>query len=509
MKRFAILLALVLFLSTSRVVVWADNATEATEIETSETQTEETETETEKVEPETETEEAETETEEPETETEEPETETEEPETETEEPETETEEPETETEELETETEELETETEEPETETEEPETETEEPETQTPETEATPPEQESEPALVIVIDPGHDSKHSGASENGIVEENTVLKIGHYLKEELSKYQNVKVYMIREGKECAFPGTSSAKLCNEARVAYAKSVGADVIVSLHLNSFTNSRAKGSLILVQNNNYDAKVGKASQTLGQKILKGLVALGLSDGGLVKKNSEASDGYYPDGSRADYYQILKLAKLAHVPAVIVEHAYVSSPSDVAKVLATENGLKALALKDAQGIVDYYGLSLKKGCVAGELPDLQNVPATQPKPTPEPEEETKPEQNSKPEQKPTQESETEPEISSETEIDLETEKETETEIATEMETQVSEESESQLMQEESESELINEDTSDDATVDGEAKEFPRDTVVGIVGVFVAIGITALAFYQKKRNTVYKKDEE
>ena len=60
---------------------------------------------------------------------------------------------------------------------------------------------------LVIVLDPGHDSTHAGAGGNGVREEKAVLRIGLYLREELNKYENVKVYMVREGEGCAFPDT--------------------------------------------------------------------------------------------------------------------------------------------------------------------------------------------------------------------------------------------------------------------------------------------------------------
>ena len=168
MKRYIMMLAIVLLFVMGTEAVWADYEVESTEIESVETESTEVES--------TETESTETES--------------------------------TETER--TEEESTETESEIPDTETEVP----------------VPEEPEPEPVdeLVIVIDPGHDSKHAGARGNGIVEENTVLKIGHYLKEELNKYQNVKVYMIREGKDCAFPDAKSAKYCNEARIAYAKSV---------------------------------------------------------------------------------------------------------------------------------------------------------------------------------------------------------------------------------------------------------------------------------------------
>ena len=248
-----------------------------------------------------------------------------------------------------------------------------------------------------------------------------------------------------------------------------------MIVSLHLNYHTNTKGKGALILVQNNNYDSEVGRISQALGKKILSGLVELGLSDGGLVKKNS--SDKYYPDGSVGDHYQILYHSKKVHIPAVIVEHAFVSSPSDVAMVLSTENGLKALAIKDAQGIVNYYGLTLKKGCVAGELPDIQKVPETQVKPTPEPEPEATPAPKPTPE--------------------TESEVETETQVQEETETQVPEETETEMIPEESENE---EETSiEDIPVEGKPKGFPWDKVAGIVILLIAGGITGMIGFRKK----------
>lgn len=436
MKRFIAIITLMLLLIVGTEAVWADNEVESTEIESTEiesTEVESTETES---------------------------TETEEPETEL--PETEIPEPE---------------------------DTETESPETEITGTEIPEPEEPTE-QFVIVIDPGHDAKHAGARGNGIIEENTVLKIGHYLKEELSKYQNVKVYMVREGKECAFPDAKNSKHCNESRIAYAKSVDADVIVSLHLNYHTTTSGKGALILVQNTNYDSQVGKISQALGKKILNGLVELGLYDGGLVKKLS--NDTYYPDGSVADYYQILYHAKKVHIPAVIVEHAFVSNPTDVAMVLSSEDGLKALALKDAQGIVEHYGLTLKDGCVAGELPDIQKVPQTQTKPTTEPQPEEKP--STPPENTP----ETETQIPEETETQLP--KETESEMVTEENTEIEE------MNSEEDT------TQEDTAVVGEEDTFPWDKVAIVVALFAVGGIGGAAgvyTYRKKQNSMHKKDEE
>lgn len=352
---------------------------------------------------------------------------------------------------------------------------------------------------LIIVLDPGHDSKHAGAGGNGVREEKAVLKIGLYLREELNKYENVKVYMVREGEACAFPEThsmsESSKRCNEARVAYAESVGADVIVSLHLNSFASGNPSGVLAFVQNNNFDANAGSISQNLGRSIVNSIAELGLANGGIVAKGSDwdtkPEEYYYEDGSIADYYRVLRYAKKVHIPAVIVEHAFLSNASDVAKVLSSEEGLKSLALKDAEGIVEYYGLTLKEGCVAGELPDISSIPGTQSKPTLI----TQPE----PTPQPTPDPETESEVETEEETEVVTESEEETEIEV-----IPEKTETEVMPEETETEMV--------PVEGEPKEFPWGGALLFAGLFIAGGIGGFAgvrYYLKKQSALHKKDEE
>ena len=88
---------------------------------------------------------------------------------------------------------------------------------------------------VVVVLDPGHDATHAGAiGVNGLREEVLTLKIARYCKEELQQYSGVTVYMTRESEACPNPGTSSTN-DNARRVAYAKSVGANVYVSIHMN----------------------------------------------------------------------------------------------------------------------------------------------------------------------------------------------------------------------------------------------------------------------------------
>ena len=213
---------------------------------------------------------------------------------------------------------------------------------------------------IVVVLDPGHDSTHAGASANGIKEEVVNFKIAQYCKAELEQYYGVTVYMTRDSEACPNPGTTSTA-DNAARVAYAASVGANVYVSIHNNS-AGSSAHGVEIYYPNSNYNAAVGEIGSQLADKILSQLTALGLYNRGTKIRNS-GDNTLYPDGSLADYYGVIKRSKEVGIPAIIIEHAYLTNASDVSNYLSTEEQLKALGIADATGIAQYFGLSKTNG--------------------------------------------------------------------------------------------------------------------------------------------------
>lgn len=208
----------------------------------------------------------------------------------------------------------------------------------------------------VVMLDPGHDATHGGANKNGLREEVLTLKIAQYCKAELEQYKNVKVYMTRNSAACPLPGSTSVA-DNLNRVSTAASVGADIYVSIHLNSAGSGTPKGAEVFYPNSNYRPAIGSAGANLATQIQRQLVALGLNNRGISIRNS--GDGSrYPDGSLADYYAVIKHSKNAGFPGVIVEHAYVSNASDAA-FLKSESNLQALGVADATGIAAYLGLS------------------------------------------------------------------------------------------------------------------------------------------------------
>lgn len=213
---------------------------------------------------------------------------------------------------------------------------------------------------IVVVLDPGHDNTHAGAHQSGLKEEELNLKIAKYCKAELEQYAGVTVYLSRpEDGSCPHPGTSSTD-CNAGRVAYAKSVGANVYVSLHLNSNGNTSAHGAEIYYPNNNYNSSIGAAGGQLADSILNQLGALGLNVRGKKTRNS-GDNTTYPDGSLADYYGVIRRSKLEGIPAIIVEHAFMTNAGDVNTFLNNEDGLRRLGVADATGIAAYFGLQKK----------------------------------------------------------------------------------------------------------------------------------------------------
>lgn len=223
---------------------------------------------------------------------------------------------------------------------------------------------------IVVVLDPGHDGSHGGTSGNGVAESEVNLKIAQYCKEELQKYSGVTVYMTRDSQTCPYGGSSvGAKTCNEGRVAFAKSVGANIYVSLHNNSASSESVSGVEIYYPNTNYNPTVSQTGEELASQILSQLTALGLKNRGTkIRTCSDHTSEYqYADGTQADYYAVIRNCKKEGIPAIIVEHAFITSSSDVANYLSSDEKLKKLGVADAQGIAEYY--NLKQGFQINEI--------------------------------------------------------------------------------------------------------------------------------------------
>ena len=214
---------------------------------------------------------------------------------------------------------------------------------------------------LTVVLDPGHGGTDGGASYFGYKESNLALQIAAYCKAELDTYDGIKTYMTRTTDQ-TMGATQVESLDN--RVAIAAKYGADVLVSFHLNASTNSTANGVSVYYPNSNYNPTAGNTGNGLAAKIQAKLVALGLKDNGTKIWN--ASETTYPDGSLADYLGLIRRAKNAGFPCVLIEHAFLSNSGDVSNYLNSADKLKKVGVADAAGIAQYYGLKKKTAKVS-----------------------------------------------------------------------------------------------------------------------------------------------
>ena len=208
---------------------------------------------------------------------------------------------------------------------------------------------------VVVVLDPGHGGKDPGTAHNGLVEKDLNLKIAQYCKNELKEYTGVTVYMTRE-TDILLGNNASEDLWN--RVAKAKGWGADLFVSIHINS---GGGKGAEVWYPTENYNANIGKQGKEVAQEIIEELKKIGLSthgNGGIYTKLADGSKYEYADGSSGDYYGIIRHSKNAGFPGIIVEHAFIDNEDDAAK-LKDESFLKRCGVADATGIAKYFGLS------------------------------------------------------------------------------------------------------------------------------------------------------
>ena len=199
----------------------------------------------------------------------------------------------------------------------------------------------------------GHDATHTGASGNELKEEELTFKVAQYCKQALEQYQGVTVYMDRDSISCKYPGQSTSYCLNQ-RIKDAAALGATVFVDIHFNT---GGGTGAEVYYPNKSYNEGIHQEGQNLANKILSELSALGLTNRGAKIKDGTTGETD-SNGNKDDYFTTNYLSKQYGMTGVIVEHAFLDSASDAAK-LKDENFLKKLGEADAAGIAATYGFS------------------------------------------------------------------------------------------------------------------------------------------------------
>ena len=156
-----------------------------------------------------------------------------------------------------------------------------------------------------VVIDPGHGGEDSGVVYGEHTESDLVWDLASRLEGRL-RALGVQTSMTRGPRN-----TRS----DEQRAHFANEVGADLVVSLHLDGFSSPRANGLAV------YYYGGAEASSTIGER---------LAD--LVQRELVARTRL---GNNRTHGKSWTLLRLTRMPAVRVELGYLTSPVDRAKLL------------------------------------------------------------------------------------------------------------------------------------------------------------------------------
>lgn len=166
------------------------------------------------------------------------------------------------------------------------------------------------EEKLVVVIDPGHGGEEEGGMYDSFMEKELTLITAKAMKEELEKYENVTVYLTREGDK---------KMSLEERVAFAKEVNADFLFCLHYNlSKDHNTLFGAECWVSafGRHYSEGYAFADIEIGA-----LEDLGLYSRGIKTRLGKMG---------TDYYGIIRHAVEQDLTCVLVEHCHIDHEND-----------------------------------------------------------------------------------------------------------------------------------------------------------------------------------
>lgn len=179
----------------------------------------------------------------------------------------------------------------------------------------------------IIVIDPGHGGRFSGAEENGLSEEELNLDVSLKLKKILLD-KGANVYLTRESDVAC--DTSSYENDLNCRPLLASKANADLFLSIHANSFSNPNASGLETFYLNEK-------------DSMLSSYLLDSLSQSTELKKRF----------SKKVSYQVLRAST---VPSVLIEMGYLTSPND--SFLLKQNEFRERVAEGiSDGLVKYYG--------------------------------------------------------------------------------------------------------------------------------------------------------
>ncbi len=199
----------------------------------------------------------------------------------------------------------------------------------------------------VVVLDPGHGGRDSGAvGTRKVYEKKAVLSIANRVKGHLEA-RKIKVRMTR---------ADDTYLTLKQRSDYAAKAGADLFVSIHADAAGAASANGIETFVltapgcDSSNHYGQAGNKSAGKGNTYDAANAILGFSIQSNLIKTAKRSDR----GLRRARFAVLKQAPC---PAALVECGFLSNPEEEA-LMIDANYREAVARGISNGIIGYITL-------------------------------------------------------------------------------------------------------------------------------------------------------
>lgn len=229
---------------------------------------------------------------------------------------------------------------------------------------------------VIIAIDAGHGGRDPGATgRNGTHEKTVTLALARKLEKIINGQRGMKAVLIR--KDDRF-------LRLRERIARARKNNADMMISLHADSFPNPRARGSSIYALS--VDGATSETARLLAEKenasdLLFGDVSLAVEDKmvqevlfdlsltGTIQSSLDIGNEVIKQISRVNKVHKKKVQqagfavlKAPNIPSVLLEAAFISNPRDERNLRSSAHQIK-VAKAIGRGVADYFSRKAPPG--------------------------------------------------------------------------------------------------------------------------------------------------
>lgn len=177
----------------------------------------------------------------------------------------------------------------------------------------------------IVVLDAGHGGTDPGAAGNGIYEKDCTLNILKAAKKYFDKDGTIKVYYTRTTNTQSSITSGSSGLNTStslrARTDLANTVNADLFISVHINSASNTSARGTEVYYSSsNNRKNSGGLTASKLAQYAYDDM----LSAVGSLQRGVKTANFY--------------VVRYTNMPAILIETAFISNKEDAAILKSSE---------------------------------------------------------------------------------------------------------------------------------------------------------------------------